>query len=115
MLEFKNVTTKEDIRKLKEGSAFTFENVPMHSLILDHIYDILHNQYNALIDKDIEIYKFTGADLKEAFPKVSNFPDDNFLISIPLGAFVSIDRATMAKLEIGAAWLDEVVDDPMYW
>ena len=112
MLEFKNVTTKEDIKELKENSAFTFENVYIGSETLDQIYELLHDQFNVLSDKDIEIYKFSGFDLKEAFPEISDdYSDDIILVSIPLEAFVSIGGASMVKMQIGARWLDDIVDN----
>ena len=111
MLEFKDVTTKDEIKELKENSAFTFEGIVVDSETLDQIYELLHNQFNVLSDKDIEIYKFSGFDLKEAFPEISDYPNDIILVSIPLEAFVNVGRASIVKLQIGARWLDDIVDN----
>ena len=104
---------EEKIRELEKGSAFTFEGFMKKDA--NKLIDILEKNKTG-IKTPVTIYTWNG----ELFNTIYGLTDDNAypndltFISIDLNSFTDIGRLAVVKLEIGARWLDDIVDNNAY-
>lgn len=112
-------TTKDKIKELINNSAFTFEGVKLDDEDLKLRYDTMQSEFNIINPGEHEVYMFTGKDLVEAAEPeytMRDYPEDVYLVSIPLDVFSDIGRLAMIKLIVGARWLDDIVQNASgYW
>lgn len=107
-------TTKEKIKELINGSAFTFEGLKPEDGDLELMYNKIQSEFNIINPGEYEVYMFTGKDLVEAAEPeytMRDYPEDMYLVSIPLEVFSDIGKLSIAKLIIGARWLDDIVQN----
>ena len=112
-------TTKEKIKELINNSAFTFEGLKLVDGDLELMYNKIQSEFNIVNTGEHEVYMFTGKDLIEAAEPeytMRDYPEDMYLVSIPLDVFTDIGKLSIAKLIIGARWLDDIVQNASgYW
>ena len=105
-------TTKDKIKELINNSAFTFEGLKLVDGDLELMYDKIQSEFDIINPGEHEVYMFTGKDLVEAAEPENTMRDyleDMYLVSIPLEVFSDIGKLAIAKLIIGARWLDDIV------
>lgn len=100
------VTTKEEIDAL--GSALTIEGLAEDSIpdFLDWIKEKtkLNNEKVYIIKGKVmnEIYNLTGDNA---------YPDDCTIVSVDLNDMENWSAVVMPRFQIGARWLDDIIDN----
>lgn len=103
--------TDDDIIKLEDGSALTFEGLASDEDSLKAMIDFFKE--NTKITIPAKIYHLTGAKMNSMYGLTGSnaYPDDLNIISLPLHNWKDIGNLPMIKLRIGARWFDDIVDN----
>ena len=104
---------EEKIRELENGSAFTW--VGLSGLKNDKEV-ILDEFKKADVLNDVETFEFyiwKGKLMNQIYMLTSSnaYSEDLTFVSIPLNMFKNIEKLAILKLQFGARWLDDIVDN----
>lgn len=104
---------EEKIRELENDSAFTW--VGLSGLKNDKEV-ILDEFKKADVLGDVETFEFyiwKGKLMNQIYMLTGSnaYPEDLTFVSIPLSMFKNIRKLAMLKLQLGARWLDDIVDN----
>lgn len=113
-MEIKIISADETkIRELENDSAFTW--VGLSGLKNDKEV-ILDEFKKADVLNDIETFEFytwKGKLMNQIYMLTGSnaYPEDLTFVSIPLNMFKNIEKLAILKLQLGARWLDDIVDN----
>ena len=104
---------EEKIRELENSSAFTW--VGLSGLKNDKKV-ILDEFKKADVLGDVETFEFyiwKGKLMNQIYMLTGSnaYPEDLTFVSIPLNMFKNIGKLAILKLQFGARWLDDIVDN----
>ena len=103
--------TDEDLNKLYDGSALTFEGLASDEDSLKAMIDFFKE--NTKITIPAKVYHLTGAKMNSMYGLTGSnaYPDDLNIISLPLDNWKEMGNLPIIKLRIGARWFDDIVDN----
>ena len=103
---YKTITTREEIENL--GSALTIEGLAEES-IPDFIEWV--KELTPMINEDVYIIK--GKTMNDVYNLTGNnaYPDDCTIVSIDLNDMENYGAVVIPRFQIGARWLDDIVDN----
>lgn len=109
-ITIKDVTSKEEIEKLKSMSAFTIEGLLLNEDNSGDLVDWL-KENNAFIDgKQINAHRITGKLMNESYGLTNSnkYPNEVSIIS-----FTNIDQMSLitARFSVGGRWLDDIIEN----
>lgn len=110
--EFDLVEADEDkIRELENNSAFTWEGMAISDDNLQTIVDDLKKETK--ITLPVIFYTWKGKMFNEMYGLTDKnaYPDDLNFLSIDLDNWSEMGRLPFYKMEVGARWLDDIVDN----
>ena len=114
-MEIKIIPADETkIRELKNGSAFTWEGL---SGLENNKEVILDDFKKADVLGDVEIFEFytwKGELMNQIYQLTGSnaYPEDLTFVSIPLSMFNNnVGKLALVKFQLGARWLDDIVDN----
>ena len=113
-MEIKIIPADETkIRELENGSAFTWEGL---SGLENDKEVILDDFKKADVLGDVETFEFytwKGELMNQIYRLTGSnvYPEDLTFVSIPLNMFKNIGKLAILKLQFGARWLDDIVDN----
>ena len=113
-MEIKIIPADETkIRELENGSAFTWEGL---SGLENDKEAILDDFKKADVLGDVETFEFytwKGELMNQIYQLTGSnaYPEDLTFVSIPLNMFKNIEKLAILKLQFGARWLDDIVDN----
>ena len=104
---------EEKIRELENDSAFTWEGL---SGLKNDKGVILDEFKKADVLNDVETFEFyiwKGKLMNQIYQLIGSnaYPEDLTFVSIPLNMFKNIRKLVILKLQLGARWLDDIVDN----
>jgi len=111
MTEIIDVIDAKTLNELYKGSAFTFEGIRMNSTQeADEMFDFLDEKVGII---DRTIYRITGKFMNTMYNLSgrNRYPDDLTIVSIPLDSFKNQNKLPMFKIQMGARWFDDIVDN----
>ena len=114
-MEIKIIPADETkIRELKNGSAFTWEGLSG----LENDKEVILDDFkkaNVLDDVEIfEFYTWKGELMNQIYQLTGSnaYPEDLTFVSIPLSMFNNnVGKLALVKFQLGARWLDDIVDN----
>ena len=113
-MEIKIIPADETkIRELKNDSAFTWEGLSG----LENDKEVILDEFKkADVLDDVEIFEFytwKGKLMNQISMLTGSnaYPEDLTFVSIPLNMFKNIEKLDILKLQFGARWLDDIVDN----
>ena len=105
------VSDSETLKALRDNSALTLWGEPTKQ-DLDRLYNWLNSE-GVLKGERLNLYTYSGKELKKAFGKRKGFDDEVKLMSIFLKDLNLNDSNTrqfsLDRMEIGGRWLDDIV------
>ena len=113
-MEIKIILADETkIRELENGSAFTWVGLSGLKNDKEVILDCFKK---ADVLNDIETFEFyiwKGKLMNQIYMLTCSnaYPEDLTFVSIPLSMFKNIRKLAILKLQLGARWLDDIVDN----
>ena len=114
-MEIKIIPADETkIRELENGSAFTWEGL---SGLENDKEAILDDFKKADVLGDVETFEFytwKGELMNQIYQLTGSnaYPEDLTFVSIPLSMFNNnIGKLALVKFQLGARWLDDIVDN----
>ena len=107
-----NNADSDKISELEKGSAFTWEGMSVTDDNLQGIVDFLEKE-TPNIKLPVFFYTWKGKDFNEKYGLTDNnaYPDDLTFLSIPLDNWESLGKLPFVKMQVGARWLDDIVDN----
>lgn len=119
--ESKNITSKEfevinatesDIQALEKGSAFTWEGMATSEDNLQSIVDFF-KENTPTVKLPIKFYIWSGKTMNDLYSLTKGvaYPDDLSFVSIPLDCWPDLGNLPIIKFQVGARWLDDIVDN----
>lgn len=115
MFEVKNVTTKEGLKKLYEGSALTSEGFVMSDENIEFYIKWL--KVNGAEPKDpLTLYLTKGKFMNDTFGFTGDnaYPDDLNIVSIELDDLENWGAIVMPRFQMGLRWLDDCINNSLY-
>ena len=103
---YKTITTREEIENL--GSALTIEGLAEKS-IPDFIGWV--KEHTPMINEDVYIIK--GKTMNDIYHLTGNnaYKDDCTIVSIDLNDMENYASVIIPRFQIGARWLDDIIDN----
>lgn len=114
MYAIKSVRTEEDLQELYKDNSFTFVDFSIGS---DSLSEVVAFMKEAGVLKDeIKTVTFdvvSGAFMNRAYSLVGDtkYKDHINIVAIKLGHFKDIHKLALIKLQIGARWFNDIVDN----
>lgn len=119
--ESKDITSKEfevisatesDIQALEKGSAFTWEGMATSEDNLQSIVDFF-KENTPTVKLPIKFYIWSGKTMNDLYSLTKGvaYPDDLSFVSIPLDCWPDLGNLPIIKFQVGARWLDDIVDN----
>lgn len=119
--ESKDITSKEfevinatesDIQALEKGSAFTWEGMTTSEDNLQSIVDFF-KENTPTVKLPIKFYIWSGKTMNDLYSLTKGvaYPDDLSFVSIPLDCWPDLGNLPIIKFQVGARWLDDIVDN----
>lgn len=119
--ESKDITSKEfevinatesDIQTLEKGSAFTWEGMATNEDNLQSIVDFF-KENTPTVKLPIKFYIWSGKTMNDLYSLTKGvaYPDDLSFVSIPLDCWPDLGNLPIIKFQVGARWLDDIVDN----
>ena len=119
--ESKDITSKEfevinatesDIQALEKGSAFTWEGMATSEDNLQSIVDFF-KENTPTVKLPIKFYIWSGKTMNDLYSLTKGvaYPDDLSFVSIPLDCWSDLGNLPIIKFQVGARWLDDIVDN----
>lgn len=105
------VADSDKISELENGSAFTFEGLDVSDESIKGLVDFLKE--NTKLKTPVTIYNWKGKEFNEKYGLTGDnaYPDDLNFVSISLDSWSEMGNLPMIKLQVGARWLDDIVDN----
>lgn len=102
----------DKISELEKGSAFTWEGMAVDDENLNGIVDFFKKNTKGF-KTPVTMYNWTGNEFNEKYGLTGSnaYPDDLNFLSIPLDAWSEMGNLPMVKFQVGARWLDDIVDN----
>lgn len=105
------VTTKEQLDELYNGSAFTMEGFDTSK---ENIKELIEwfNKYGG-IKEPLSIFIIKGSVMNNEYglTKDNAYPNDLNIVSIKLEDIKEVNRVAFSRFAIGARWFDDVVNN----
>ena len=103
--------TDDDLVNLEKGSAFTFEGLMSDDKNLNDLVDFFNEKTNVKIP--MKIYHATGEKVNALYGLTGRnaYPDDLDIVLLPLDNWNELGNLPMIKIQIGARWFDDIVDN----
>ena len=103
--------TREDLEKLYSTSGFTFEGLLCEKECLDDLTKFLDEFIKPEVEV-LKIYRITGKLMNEYCDLVKDpYPDKLSIVTIPLDQLCNIPKLAIVKINVGARWFDDVIDN----
>lgn len=101
------------IRELKNGSAFTWVGLSGLENDKETIVKCFKEEKVLADVETFEFYTWKGELMNQIYQLTGSnaYPEDLTFVSIPLNMFKNIGKLAMMKLQYGARWLDDIVDN----
>lgn len=102
---------EEDLNKLYDDSAFTFEGLRTDDENLTKLVNFLKENTEVILP--IKIYRISGEMMNSKYGLTEDnaYPDDLDIVSLPLTNWKNLGDLPMIKIQIGARWFDDIVDN----
>lgn len=102
----------EKISELENGSAFTFEGLDASDESLQGLVDFLKENSKGF-KTPVTIYTWSGKEFNDKYGLTGNnaYPEDLTFVSISLDSWSEMGNLPMLKFQVGARWLDDIVDN----
>lgn len=103
--------TDDDLVNLEKGSAFTFEGLMSDDKNLNDLVDFFNEKTNIKIP--MRIYHATGEKVNNLYGLTGRnaYPNDLDIVLLPLDNWNELGDLPMIKIQIGARWFDDIVDN----
>ena len=103
--------TDDDLVNLEKGSAFTFEGLMSDDKNLNDLVDFFNEKTNIKIP--MKIYHATGEKVNNLYGLTGRnaYPNDLDIVLLPLDNWNELGDLPMIKIQIGARWFDDIVDN----
>ena len=101
----------DKIRELADGSAFTWEGM---SYAKENLQDIVDDfKQNTDIKLPVHFYIFDGRTMNRMYDLTDKnaYPDNLSFVSVSLDNWASMGNLPIYKMQVGARWLDDIVDN----
>lgn len=104
--------TPDDIDHLEKGSAFTWEGMLTDDANLQSIVEFF-KENTPSIKLPVKFYTWTGETMNNLYDLSGDiaYPNNLSFVSIPLDCWSSMGNLPIIKLQVGARWLDDIVDN----
>ena len=104
--------TESDIQALEKGSAFTWEGMTTSEDNLQSIVDFF-KENTPTVKLPIKFYIWSGKTMNDLYSLTKGvaYPDDLSFVSIPLDCWPDLGNLPIIKFQVGARWLDDIVDN----
>ena len=101
------------IRELENGSAFTWVGLSGLENDKETIVNCFKEEKVLADVETFEFYTWKGELMNQIYQLTGSnaYPEDLNFVSIPLNMFKNIGKLAMLKLQYGARWLDDIVDN----
>ena len=102
---------EDDLDKLYDDSAFTFEGFMVDDENLTKLVNFLKENTEVILP--IKIYRISGEMMNSKYGLTEDnaYPDDLNIVSLPLNNWNELGDLPMIKIQIGARWFDDIVDN----
>ena len=102
----------DKISELEKGSAFTWEGMDISDKNLKDIIDFFTKNTQGF-KTPVTMYNWTGKEFNEKYGLTGSnaYPDDLNFLSIPLDTWSEQGNLPIVKMQVGARWLDDIVDN----
>ena len=105
------VTTKEQLDELYNGSAFTMEGLDTSKENIEKLIEWF-NKYGGVKEPlSIFITKGSVMNNKYGLTKDNAYPNDLNIVSIKLEDIKEVNRIVVPRFAIGARWFDDIVNN----
>lgn len=110
-MELIKVETADQLNKLYEGSAWTWEGISTSEENLKAIVDWFAEQDCPL--KEETFYVISGKTMNDVYELTGNnqYSNDLNLLSIDLDNITNVEALVFVKFQVGARWFDDIVDN----
>lgn len=100
------------ISELENGSAFTWEGITTTDNDLKGITEFFKENTKGF-KTPVKMYTWSGKEFNDKYNLTGDnaYPDDLTFLSIPLDSWSEMGNLPMVKLQVGARWLDDIVDN----
>ena len=104
--------TESDIQALEKGSAFTWEGMTTNEDNLQSIVNFF-KENTPSVKLPIKFYIWSGKTMNDLYSLTKSvaYPDDLSFVSIPLDCWPDLGNLPIIKFQVGARWLDDIVDN----
>ena len=113
-MEIKIILADETkIRELENGSAFTWVGLSGLENDKETIVNCFKEEKVLADVETFEFYIWKGKLMNQIYQLTSSnaYSEDLTFVSIPLSMFKNIRKLAILKLQLGARWLDDIVDN----
>lgn len=102
---------EDDLDKLYDDSAFTFEGFMVDDENLTKLVNFLKENTEVILP--IKIYRISGEMMNSKYGLTEDnaYPDDLNIVSLPLTNWKNLGNLPSYKIQIGARWFDDIVDN----
>lgn len=106
-----DVTLKEQLDELYNGSALTFEGVSLDKESINGLVEWLKE--HSEISNPLPIYVIKGKFMNESYNLTGNnkYNEDLNIISIKLSDIKQVDAIIIPRFQVGGRWFDDIVDN----
>lgn len=102
----------DKISELEKGSAFTWEGLNSDDNSLSQVVDFFTKESKGF-KVPCDIYWWSGKEFDDKYGLTGDnrYPDNLTFVSIPLDMWSEMGNLPMLKFQVGARWLDDIVDN----
>lgn len=102
----------DKISELEKGSAFTWEGLNSDDSSLSQVVDFFTKESKGF-KVPCDIYWWSGKEFDDKYGLTGDnrYPDNLTFVSIPLDMWSEMGNLPMLKFQVGARWLDDIVDN----
>lgn len=102
----------DKISELEKGSAFTWEGLNSDDESLSQAVDFFTENTKGF-KVPCDIYWWSGEEFNDKYQLTGDnrYPNDLTFVSIPLNMWSEMGNLPMVKFQVGARWLDDIVDN----
>lgn len=105
---------EEDLDKLYDDSAFTFEGFRVDDENLTKLVNFLKENTEVILP--IKIYRISGEMMNSKYGLTEDnaYPNDLNIVSLPLTNWKNLGNLPSYKIQMDARWFDDIVDNNAY-
>lgn len=105
---------EEDLDKLYDNSAFTFEGFRVDDENLTKLVNFLKKNTDVILP--IKIYRISGEMMNSKYGLTEDnaYPNDLNIVSLPLTNWKKLGNLPSYKIQMDARWFDDIVDNNAY-